>query len=179
MVSRRQLLILLLDLLLLSLLFAPNPSIHPHLQGFHHLCSVRSTGLDSFSNNINSSSRQSQLASINSLLLIPQVILLYSTLPRFNSIHPQRSNPSQTRPMAPLLSSAEINLLIYHYLSDSGFNHSAFSLRHEASLDDNPITKSAVVPPGQLVAFLTKGLLYRAVEEHVRPVSRHRNGRPR
>lgn len=73
--------------------------------------------------------------------------------------------------MAPLLSSAEINLLIYHYLSDSGFNHSAFSLRHEASLDSNPITATAVVPPGQLVTFLTKGLLYKAVEEHVRPVS--------
>ncbi|KAE8212075.1 hypothetical protein CF327_g4243 [Tilletia walkeri] len=69
--------------------------------------------------------------------------------------------------MPPLCSSSEINLLVYHYLKESGFYHSCFSLRHEGRLDDEPLSREAIVEPGQLVRILQKGLLFLAVEAHV------------
>ncbi|ETS63835.1 hypothetical protein PaG_02154 [Moesziomyces aphidis] len=69
--------------------------------------------------------------------------------------------------MAPLCTSEEVNLLVYHYLKESGFHHASFSLRHESRLDDTPLSKEAIVEPGQLVRFLQKGLLYASVEAHV------------
>lgn len=69
--------------------------------------------------------------------------------------------------MAPLCTSAEVNLLVYHYLKESGFLHASFSLRHEARLDDSPLSKEAIVEPDQLVRYLQKGLIYAAVEAHV------------
>ncbi|KAJ1030104.1 hypothetical protein NDA16_001017 [Ustilago loliicola] len=69
--------------------------------------------------------------------------------------------------MAPLCTSAEVNLLVYHYLKESGFHHASFSLRHESRLDDEPLSKEAVVEPGQLVRFLQKGLMYASVEAHI------------
>ena len=69
--------------------------------------------------------------------------------------------------MAPLCTSAEVNLLVYHYLKESGFHHASFSLRHESRLDDEPLSKEAVVEPGQLVRFLQKGLVYASVEAHI------------
>ncbi|SAM60802.1 related to Nuclear receptor co-repressor/HDAC3 complex subunit TBLR1 [Ustilago bromivora] len=69
--------------------------------------------------------------------------------------------------MAPLCTSAEVNLLVYHYLKESGFHHASFSLRHESRLDDEPLSKQAIVEPGQLVRFLQKGLIYSSVEAHI------------
>ncbi|PWN89675.1 WD40 repeat-like protein [Acaromyces ingoldii] len=71
--------------------------------------------------------------------------------------------------MAPVCTASQINLLIYHYLKESGFHHSCFSLRHESRLDEEPLSKEAVIEPGQLVKVLQKGLLYLAVEAHVNP----------
>lgn len=64
-------------------------------------------------------------------------------------------------------SSSEVNLLIYHYLKESGFLHTCFSLRHEARLDDLPAAHEAVVHPGQLLEYLQRGLLYATAERHV------------
>ncbi|PWZ01417.1 WD40 repeat-like protein [Testicularia cyperi] len=69
--------------------------------------------------------------------------------------------------MAPLCTSAEVNLLIYHYLKESGFLHASFSLRHESRLDDSPLSKEAIVEPGQLVRYLEKGLAYASAEAHI------------
>lgn len=69
--------------------------------------------------------------------------------------------------MPPLCTSEEVNLLVYHYLKESGFHHASFSLRHESRLDDYPLSKEAVVEPGQLVRFLQKGLVYASVEAHI------------
>ncbi|SNX81924.1 related to Nuclear receptor co-repressor/HDAC3 complex subunit TBLR1 [Melanopsichium pennsylvanicum] len=69
--------------------------------------------------------------------------------------------------MAPLCTSAEVNLLVYHYLKESGFHHASFSLRHESRLDDSSLSKEAIVEPGQLVRFLQKGLIYASVEAHI------------
>ncbi|UZJ51010.1 hypothetical protein CBS101457_000330 [Exobasidium rhododendri] len=71
--------------------------------------------------------------------------------------------------MAPICSASQVNLLVYHYLKESGFNHACFSLRHEGRLDDEPLSREAVIEPGQLVKVLQKGLLYLAVEAHVNP----------
>lgn len=69
--------------------------------------------------------------------------------------------------MAPLCTSAEVNLLVYHYLKESGFHHASFSLRHESRLDDEPLSKEAIIEPGQLIRFLQKGLIYASVEAHI------------
>ncbi|KAL9934094.1 hypothetical protein V8E36_007176 [Tilletia maclaganii] len=69
--------------------------------------------------------------------------------------------------MPPLCSASEINLLIYHYLKESGFYHACFSLRHESRLDDEPLSREAIIEPGQLVRILQKGLLFLAVEAHI------------
>lgn len=72
--------------------------------------------------------------------------------------------------MLPACKSAEVNLLVYHYLKESGFAHTCFALRHEARLDDDPQSQQAVVEPGALIRTLQKGLLYLAVEAHIKPV---------
>jgi transducin (beta)-like 1 len=69
--------------------------------------------------------------------------------------------------MAPICTASQVNLLIYHYLKESGFHHACFSLRHEARLDEDPLSKEAVIEAGQLVKYLQKGLLYMTVEAHV------------
>lgn len=68
------------------------------------------------------------------------------------------------------ISSDDINALIYSYLEDSGFNHSSYSLRHEARLDASP-NLNVRIPRGELVNLLTKALLYTEVEAHWQRVS--------
>ncbi|KAK2461515.1 hypothetical protein APHAL10511_005978 [Amanita phalloides] len=59
----------------------------------------------------------------------------------------------------------EINCLVYAFLIDSGFAHSAFTLRAEAQLDRSPLFHKHVIR-GQLVELLCKALLYLEVEHH-------------
>ena len=68
----------------------------------------------------------------------------------------------------PLFSASEMNLLVYHYLKESGFHHACFALRYEARLDDLPVAHEPVVQPGQLLRYVQKGLLYATAERHVR-----------
>lgn len=60
----------------------------------------------------------------------------------------------------------EINLLIYRYLAESGFTHSAFTFAHE-SLVARSVVSDAEVPPGALISFLQKGLQYVEIETHL------------
>ena len=60
----------------------------------------------------------------------------------------------------------EINLLIYRYLSESGFAHTAFTFAHE-SLVARSVVSDAEVPPGALISFLQKGLQYVEIETHL------------
>ncbi|KAJ7292731.1 WD40 repeat-like protein [Mycena rebaudengoi] len=63
------------------------------------------------------------------------------------------------------LTADEINCLVYSFLLDSGFKHTAFSLRMEGHLENSPnFTKH--IPRGELVDLLSKSLLYREVESH-------------
>ncbi|KAJ7069045.1 WD40 repeat-like protein [Mycena belliarum] len=59
----------------------------------------------------------------------------------------------------------EINCLVYAFLVDSGFKHTAFSLCMEGRLDNSP-NFSKHIPRGELVDLLSKALLYREVESH-------------
>ena len=67
------------------------------------------------------------------------------------------------------ISSDEVNYLVYRYLQENGFAHSAFTFSYESL-----VAKSSVVhtdlSPGALVTFLQKGLEYVTIEEHIKEV---------
>ena len=64
------------------------------------------------------------------------------------------------------VSSDEINFLVYRYLQESGFSHSAFAFAHE-SLVARTVFADSEVPPGALISFLQKGLQYVEIESHL------------
>lgn len=73
-------------------------------------------------------------------------------------------------------SSDEVNFLVYRYLQESGFNHSAFTFGIESHISQSNIN-GALVPPAALLTILQKGLQYTEVEwsvgeegETVRPI---------
>lgn len=77
------------------------------------------------------------------------------------------SRSKSTPKMALQISSDEINVLIYRYLQESGFVHSAFTFAYESLVGGTESSK-ANVPPGALISFLQKGLQYIAIEETLR-----------
>jgi transducin (beta)-like 1 len=69
------------------------------------------------------------------------------------------------------LSSDELNVLVYRYLLESGFVHTAFAFSSEAHM--NKVLNSVQaqdVTPGSLVAFVQKGLQFDEIEAHVNEV---------
>ncbi|KAF3438835.1 hypothetical protein FNV43_RR17110 [Rhamnella rubrinervis] len=64
------------------------------------------------------------------------------------------------------ISSVELNYLVFRYLQESGFTHSAFALGYEAGISKCPIDGN-LVPPGALVTFLQKGLQYMEMEANL------------
>mmetsp|Transcript_10096 Transcript_10096/g.20842 ORF Transcript_10096/g.20842 Transcript_10096/m.20842 type:complete len:862 (-) Transcript_10096:44-2629(-) len=67
------------------------------------------------------------------------------------------------------LSSDEVNYLIFRYLQECGFVHSAFSFAHESMLGSTGLRSAdKTLPPGALVTFLQKGLQYVGIEEKLR-----------
>lgn len=72
------------------------------------------------------------------------------------------------QPPAPLsVTAEEVNFLVYRYLQESGFAHSAFSFAHESLVGRTRPRNSSSIPPGALVMFLQKGLQYIGMEESV------------
>lgn len=70
------------------------------------------------------------------------------------------------------VTSDEVNVLVYRYLLESGFSHSAFSFAHEAHLAKAPMALSMdQIAPGMLVAYIQKGLQFDEIEAHVNEVS--------
>lgn len=66
------------------------------------------------------------------------------------------------------ITSEEINYLVYRYLQESGFIHSAFTFAYEALISKSTIShQGAEVPPGALIAFLQKGLQLVSLEHHM------------
>ena len=75
------------------------------------------------------------------------------------------------------MSSNEVNLLVYTYLSESTFSHSAFTLYNEARIKEYVDSgkeegeNTPTIPQsGQLVRILQKGLLYLQAEAKHRRV---------
>lgn len=68
------------------------------------------------------------------------------------------------------VTSDEVNVLVYRYLVESGFGHSAFTFAHE-SLVARSVVADADVPPGALITFLQKGLQYVEIESHLQEAS--------
>ena len=84
--------------------------------------------------------------------------------------HPLRPPDLATlnQPPAPLsVTAEEINFLVYRYLQESGFAHSAFLFAHESLVGRTRPRNSSSIPPGALVMFLQKGLQYVGMEESV------------
>jgi transducin (beta)-like 1 len=66
------------------------------------------------------------------------------------------------------ITSEEVNLLIYRYLLESGFTHTAFTFANEGQLTRSGINiNSSEVPVGSLISYLQKGLQYKQLETHV------------
>ncbi|XP_061341149.1 WD40 repeat-containing protein HOS15-like isoform X2 [Gastrolobium bilobum] len=64
------------------------------------------------------------------------------------------------------ITSAELNYLVFRYLQESGFTHSAFAFGYEAGINKCPIDGN-LVPPGALVTFVQKGLQYLEMEANL------------
>ncbi|KNC47599.1 uncharacterized protein AMSG_02624 [Thecamonas trahens ATCC 50062] len=65
------------------------------------------------------------------------------------------------------ITSDELNYLVFRYLSESGFAHTAYTFGHESLVARSNLDGSAV-PPGALVSYVQKGLQYLEVETHLR-----------
>ncbi|KAF6176245.1 hypothetical protein GIB67_023536 [Kingdonia uniflora] len=63
-------------------------------------------------------------------------------------------------------SAVELNYLVFRYLQESGFTHSAFALGYEAAINKSPIDGN-LVPPGALIKFVQKGLQYLEMEANL------------
>lgn len=64
------------------------------------------------------------------------------------------------------ITSDELNYLVYRYLQESGFMHSAFTFAYESQLAKSSVINTEL-PPGALVSFLQKGLQYVGIEAHI------------
>jgi transducin (beta)-like 1 len=64
------------------------------------------------------------------------------------------------------VTSDEVNYLVFRYLQESGFYHTAFVFAAESAVNKTKI-KPTSVPTGSLVSFLQKGLQYTELEVHV------------
>lgn len=65
------------------------------------------------------------------------------------------------------ITSDEINFLVFRYLQEAGFVHSAFTFAYESMIGRKNLSRSNV-PPGALISFLQKGLQYVGIEETMR-----------
>jgi len=65
------------------------------------------------------------------------------------------------------ITSDELNFLVYRYLHESGFRHAAFTFGCESMVAKSNITLGSKAPPGQLINFVQKGLMYSELERSV------------
>ncbi|OMO56545.1 hypothetical protein CCACVL1_26457 [Corchorus capsularis] len=64
------------------------------------------------------------------------------------------------------ITSVELNYLVFRYLQESGFTHSAFTLGYEAGINKCTIDGN-LIPPGALITFVQKGLQYLEMEANL------------
>lgn len=61
------------------------------------------------------------------------------------------------------ISSDEVNFLVYRYLQESGFQHSAYTFGIESHIAQSNIN-GGIVPPAALLAIIQKGVKYTEAE---------------
>eukprot|EP00951_Prasinocladus_malaysianus_P001653 scaffold11618_cov45-Prasinocladus_malaysianus.AAC.1 len=64
------------------------------------------------------------------------------------------------------ITSDEINFLVFRYLQESGFSHSAFTFGYESFVHKSKLNGNDV-PPGALISFIQKGLQYLELEANL------------
>lgn len=75
------------------------------------------------------------------------------------------------------ISAEEVNYLVYRYLIESGFTHSAFTFHNESGPQAHEIyDKRFSIPAGALITYLQKGLEYIHLEKNVADVSNRGEG---
>ena len=72
------------------------------------------------------------------------------------------------------ISMDDVNTLVYKYLSESGFSHSAFLFQNESMIKPND-TYIAQVPSAGLISILQKALLYMKLEKLVKAAKKDEN----
>ncbi|XP_029567739.1 F-box-like/WD repeat-containing protein TBL1X [Salmo trutta] len=75
------------------------------------------------------------------------------------------------------ITSDEVNFLVYRYLQESGFSHSAFTFGIESHISQSNIN-GTLVPPAALISILQKGLLYVEAEISINEDGTVFDGRP-
>ncbi|XP_055071368.1 F-box-like/WD repeat-containing protein TBL1X isoform X2 [Misgurnus anguillicaudatus] len=75
------------------------------------------------------------------------------------------------------ITSDEVNFLVYRYLQESGFSHSAFTFGIESHISQSNINGS-LVPPAALISILQKGLQYVEAEISINEDGTVFDGRP-
>lgn len=75
------------------------------------------------------------------------------------------------------ITSDEVNFLVYRYLQESGFSHSAFTFGIESHISQSNIN-GTLVPPAALISILQKGLQYVEAEISINEVRAPRAARP-
>ncbi|KAK1300445.1 Guanine nucleotide-binding protein subunit beta [Acorus calamus] len=65
-----------------------------------------------------------------------------------------------------VLTSVELNYMVFRYLHESGFLHSAFTFGYEAGINKSPVDGD-LVPPLALVKFVQKGLQFLELEANL------------
>ncbi|EAY21616.1 WD repeat protein, putative [Trichomonas vaginalis G3] len=65
------------------------------------------------------------------------------------------------------ISQDEMNYLVYRYLQENGFVHSAFIFESESLADSTNISGSQI-PPNALITLLQKSLQYMKLEKAIR-----------
>lgn len=84
---------------------------------------------------------------------------------------------ASTSTSSPLISSDEVNLLVYAYLSESSYTHAAYALFNESRLKDyvdsgEGDSQPRIPQTSQLVRVLKKGLQYIMAEAKHRGVGK-------
>ncbi|XP_071739052.1 WD40 repeat-containing protein HOS15-like [Rutidosis leptorrhynchoides] len=65
------------------------------------------------------------------------------------------------------INSSELNYMIFRYLHESGFEHTAFNFIHESGLMKDSSIDANSVPPGALITFVQKGIQYIEMEANL------------
>uniref|UniRef100_A0A8C5ADB4 Transducin beta like 1 X-linked n=1 Tax=Gadus morhua TaxID=8049 RepID=A0A8C5ADB4_GADMO len=85
--------------------------------------------------------------------------------------------PSTFCPTKMSITSDEVNFLVYRYLQESGFSHSAFTFGIESHISQSNIN-GTLVPPAALISILQKGLQYVEAEISINEDGTVFDGRP-